>query len=189
MRAQDSRTGAVTLTATPPEAEVPAPVVVPAGGPTGFPTVAPRPTPVPEPVSGSASGPLAVSAALLPVMKDLPPVPSPVSGNYVFGHEAGFQLVNCTPVPLDISTYDQHDGARAVPNKKYTVLPKSAVNCMANGNNAPFDIQYTINNNPVARAPQSIRLFAVQVGPCPRCIAACCFRRPSFIVAKQLGVL
>ncbi len=115
------------------------------------------------PSSGPA--PVIVSAALLPVLKGLPPPPPPVSGNYVFGHEAGFQLVNCTPVPLDISTYDQHDGARAIPNKKYRVEPKAAVNCMANGNNAPFDIQFTINNGPVTRAPQSIRLFAIQVEP------------------------
>eukprot|EP00884_Botryococcus_braunii_P005061 jgi/Botrbrau1/14556/Bobra.0170s0012.1 len=158
---QDPRTDAVTLTVTPPKAEVPAPVVVTAGGPTRSPALAPKPTPTPKPVNGNASGP-AISAALLPVLKDLPPVPPAVSGNYVFGHEAGFQLVNCTPVPLDVSTFDQHDGARAIPNKKYTVAPKTAVNCMANGNEAPFDIQYTINNNPVARAPQSTRLFAIQ---------------------------
>eukprot|EP00884_Botryococcus_braunii_P005052 jgi/Botrbrau1/14548/Bobra.0170s0004.1 len=154
---QDPRTGSISFTETVPQAEGPA---APASSATTVGLVDFLSSLSAKPASGPKA--VTVSAALLPVLKDLPPVPPAVSGNYVFGHEAGFQLVNCTPVPLDVSTFDQHDGARAIPNKKYTVAPKTAVNCMANGNEAPFDIQYTVNNNPVARAPQSTRLFAIQ---------------------------
>ncbi len=98
-------------------------------------------------------------------MADLPPPPPPASGSYVFGQEVGFQLVNCTPVPLDVSTYDQRDALRSVPHKKYRVDPQTASNCMAHANSAPFDIQYTVSNGPVGRALQSTRVFAVQVPP------------------------
>jgi hypothetical protein len=104
-----------------------------------------------------------ISANLLPDMTKLPPPPEPVSGSYPRGRRVGFQLVNCTPEVQSICTYDQHDAVCVFSNTSYMLQPKSAVNCLASANKDPFDIQYSVNSDPVQRARQSVRLFLIQV--------------------------
>jgi hypothetical protein len=118
------------------------------------------------PTGGSAQGGPAPSSgpAGETAINDLPPLPQPKSGTFPFGTEVGFQLVNCTSVALDVKTFDQRDSVRGVPNKTYRIEPKAARNCTANANGEPFDIQYTVNGQ-LARAPQSTRVYAIQVGP------------------------
>jgi hypothetical protein len=113
--------------------------------------------------NGSAAPVPVVSASLLPDFNTLPAPPAAISGDWLLGHMVGFQLVNCTPGVLDVSTYDQHDDKRIFNNQKYRLEPKAAVNCMAAANGEPFDIQYMVNNTPVQRARQSIRIFVIQV--------------------------
>jgi hypothetical protein len=75
----------------------------------------------------------------------------------------GFQLVNCTPVALDVKTFNKHDDVRLLPNKTYRLEPTIAVNCTAKAKEEPFDIQYTVNDQ-LARARQGSRVYAIQVG-------------------------
>jgi hypothetical protein len=111
---------------------------------------------------GTPAGPV-VKSELLPDLSKLPGLPGKVSGKHTFGHMVGFQLVNCTPLTLDVKTFDQHKHD-AKPNKVYKVAPKGVVYCTAKANKEPFDIQYIINNQ-LGRAIQSTRVFVIKVGP------------------------
>jgi hypothetical protein len=113
--------------------------------------------------SYAMSGPL-VNPELLPDLDHLPDLPGKVSGFQLFGATVGFQLINCTAQTLDVKTYNQHDGARAIPNKTYSIQPKQVVYCTAAANDEPFDIQYNVNGQ-LLRAPQATRVYAIQVGP------------------------
>jgi hypothetical protein len=95
---------------------------------------------------------------------DLPPLPQAKSGKFPLGTVVGFQLVNCTHAALDVKTFNQHDLLRAIPFKTYRLEANAAVDCFAKAHGDPFDIQYTVNGK-LARARQSTRVYAIQVGP------------------------
>jgi hypothetical protein len=137
---QDPATGGWRLSDTDPGSVLPTAGSAPGG---------------PAPPSGPAGG---------DAFSDLPPLPQPKSGTFPLGTEVGFQLVNCTDAALDVKTFNQNDGVRMFPNKTYKVEPKAGVNCYAAANGDPFDIQYTVNGQ-LARARQSTRVYAIQVGP------------------------
>jgi hypothetical protein len=90
-------------------------------------------------------------------------LPLPTSEEFVLDMEVGFQLVNCSPVPLEVKTFNQYDVTRFLPNKTYRLEPNAAVNCTAMATGDPFDIQFTVSGQ-LARACQNTCVYAIQVG-------------------------
>lgn len=97
-------------------------------------------------------------------LSKLPPVPGPNPKNDIFGVDVAFQLVNCTPNPLTISTYNQTDGSHAIPKAQYKgVPPFSAVNCGAVAVKRPYFIWFKVDGGPVQGMGEAVRAFVVQV--------------------------
>jgi hypothetical protein len=105
-----------------------------------------------------------VKPELLPDLANLPGLPEKVSGFQTFGRTVGIQLINCTPLTLDVKTFSQHDPERTFPNNTYKIESKQVVYCTAGVVDDPFDIQLVVNGQ-LSRATQATRWFAIQVGP------------------------